>query len=67
MNRMAMRSDYSNLPDAQQEGYAAMIRLARTHKISIRCEVVDSRDFIILAGPGFASASYWLDRFDLEH
>lgn len=66
MNRMATRSDFSNLPPAQQEGFAALIRLAREHKISVRCEVVDNRDFVFVAAPGHASAAYWLDRFDLE-
>ena len=66
MHRMATRNDFTNLPLPQQEGYAAMIRLAKEHKISLRCEVVDNRDFIVIAAPGNASAAYWMDRFDLD-
>lgn len=64
MNPAATRADFVALDPVVKERYTELLKFLAEHSLPVRCEKV-GRDFVVIVGPGFGSATHWLNRFDV--
>jgi hypothetical protein len=58
----ATARDFRHLPPDKQDGVIAVLKACEANRMSVRCQKAD-RDFVIIVGKGYASASHWLGVF----
>ena len=69
MHATCTRSTFNSMPDTIREKFAHL--LVQLHRAGLTCRVErvgnGNGEVYITVGPGMPSASYWLDRFDIEY
>lgn len=65
-NRAANKADFDRLPREMQDRLAACLIVFKEQSMSVRCEIAGGQDFQFVVAPGYGSAQYWLDRFDIS-
>lgn len=65
MAQTASRLDFMSLSDDRQEHYKEVFALLHELHLSCRCEMVGP-DFTVIIAPGYSSAKWWMDRFDIH-